>query len=103
MSGEGGKVRYKREKKGRAFSINPPSPTFINRGEGFSSSPPFRGLRNLVFPWCSMLKFYQVSLDEGIGRKVYSLSFFSLKILLFIKGEGGIETLESFYPFFQDN
>lgn len=23
-----------------------------------------------------MLKFYQVSLDEGIGRKVYSLSFF---------------------------
>lgn len=96
-----------REKKGRAFSINP-HPTFISRGE----------LR-VSFCWILIVKFYQVSLDEGIGRNVEESLFFIflffffflfeklLKIFLSIKGETvskeneeyGMETLEMFLFF----
>lgn len=90
MSGEGGKVRYKREKKGRAFSINPPSPTFINRGEGFSSFPLLLGES---VTWCFLL--FNVKILSSFSRRrdwkesLFFIFFFFVKnFTLHKRGKG---------------
>lgn len=90
MSGEGGKVRYKREKKGRAFSINSPIPHVYKSRRRFLSFPLLLGDS---VTWCFLL--FNVKILSSFSRRrdwkesLFFIFFFFVKnFTLHKRGKG---------------
>lgn len=90
MSGEGGKVRYKMEKKGRAFSINPPIPHVYKSRRRFLSFPLLLGDS---VTWCFLL--FNVKILSSFSRRrdwkesLFFIFFFFVKnFTLHKRGKG---------------